>query len=61
MDKRVKLKWLNNSCYKNTGVTWGMPWKEGTLKRQETLSLCGENGKKIAFKPGLQHTGQMAV
>ncbi|WP_201305448.1 exo-rhamnogalacturonan lyase family protein [Paenibacillus puerhi] len=47
--KTVKLKWLqeqpNGSL--GAGVTWGVPWAEGTLKREEALTLRDSAGDPI--------------
>jgi hypothetical protein len=44
-DKKIRLKWLGKTPSINMGVTWGIPWKQGELKRNENLSLADENGK----------------
>lgn len=31
--EKVKVKWLGNTPADKGGVTWGVPWKKGTLKK----------------------------
>ena len=35
----IKLKWLEQSPAMQVGVTWGVPWEEGVLKRDDTIVL----------------------
>jgi hypothetical protein len=35
----IALRWLQQEASLPVGVTWGVPWKEGELKREEPLSL----------------------
>jgi hypothetical protein len=47
---RIKLSWLGEqgrSPGTQVGVTWGIPWTEGELKRDEALALLGEQGEDI--------------
>lgn len=46
-NKAVKLKWLGKTPIVETGVTWGIPWKEGELKRDEKLVLVSASNKNI--------------
>lgn len=42
---KVKLRWLNNPSSIPVGMTWGIPWKEGELRRDEPLRLTvGQQG-----------------
>lgn len=44
MNTEVKLKWLNKEAAIPVGVTWGIPWKEGELLREDTLALQSPGG-----------------
>ena len=47
----VKLRWLKNKVSAPVGVTFGIPWKEGDLKREETLVLRQEEtNEKVAMQ-----------
>lgn len=47
----VKLHWLKNKVPAPVGVTFGIPWKEGDLKREETLVLRQEEtNEKVAMQ-----------
>lgn len=48
--KNIKLKWLNEGPELTTGVTWGIPWEEGVLNRQDAINLATENGEKVAVQ-----------
>ncbi len=49
--KSVKLRWLNKSGSDPVGLTWGIPWKEGELRREESLALQQEGGgQKVAMQ-----------
>jgi hypothetical protein len=43
-NEAIKLKWLGKSPEIATGITWGIPWKYGTLNRQDSICLTDENG-----------------
>ena len=32
------------------GINWGQPWKQGELKREDTLRLQADNGKPVALQ-----------
>lgn len=49
-DKRVSLRWLKAAADIPAGLTWGMPWKEGTLSRDDRLSLHLEGGTVPALQ-----------
>ncbi|MDQ0059267.1 exo-rhamnogalacturonan lyase family protein [Paenibacillus harenae] len=40
----VKLRWLNGTAATAAGVTWGIPWKEGELRRDDPLALHAADG-----------------
>lgn len=50
-DKPVELHWLKDAAGIPAGVTWGIPWKEGELARDETLRLLTNDGSAA---PALQ-------
>ena len=47
--ERIHLHWLGKSGHVSDGlgVTWGIPWGEGELQRDELLSLIGSQGEDI--------------
>jgi hypothetical protein len=66
----MRVKWLNRKPANPTGVSWGVPWKQGTLKREDSLSLENDKGEKtplqswpMAFWPdgSVKWTGHAAV
>ncbi|TDQ37405.1 hypothetical protein [Aureibacillus halotolerans] len=44
METNVQLKWLQSSSKVTTGVTWGVPWKEGVVPKGTSFSLEGAAG-----------------
>lgn len=40
-----KIKWLSGQPKVTSGVTWGMPWKKGELKKGDRLALMNENAE----------------
>ncbi|MGM7723816.1 exo-rhamnogalacturonan lyase family protein [Metabacillus sp. Hm71] len=46
----LKLKWLNHSPKSPSGVSWGVPWGRGSLKREDTVTLIDEDGKKTPIQ-----------
>nr|WP_277715561.1 hypothetical protein [Bacillus subtilis]WEZ12260.1 hypothetical protein P5622_20915 [Bacillus subtilis] len=34
-----KIKWLSGQPKVTSGVTWGMPWKKGELKKETVWRL----------------------
>ncbi|MEC0573634.1 hypothetical protein P8833_07535 [Bacillus inaquosorum] len=38
-----KIKWLSEQPKVTSGVTWGVPWKKGELKKGDPLALVNEN------------------
>lgn len=65
----MKLTWLKTKPSNSAGVTWGVPWEQGKLKRDESIFLIG--GEKniplqswpMAFWPdgSVKWTGHAAV
>nr|WP_248927763.1 hypothetical protein [Paenibacillus hamazuiensis] len=43
----VKLAWLGNKATLPVGVTWGIPWKEGELRRDEPIALADAAGRQV--------------
>lgn len=41
------LSWLEERPVLPAGVTWGVPWKQGELDRNEPLKLRGSNGSSV--------------
>lgn len=41
----VQLRWINGPS-RETGVTWGVPWKKGELGREEILHLSSPDGSR---------------
>ncbi|NOV03873.1 exo-rhamnogalacturonan lyase family protein [Paenibacillus planticolens] len=48
-EMKVKLHWLSKDTMASmpVGVTWGIPWREGELRRSESLLLAGAGGESI--------------
>ncbi|MCS7462602.1 hypothetical protein N0M98_20995 [Paenibacillus doosanensis] len=46
---RIELKWLGTKGHAadGLGVTWGIPWAEGQLQRDEPLALTGAGGEAV--------------
>nr|WGD73514.1 hypothetical protein P5668_21940 [Bacillus subtilis] len=40
-----KIKWLSEQPKLTSGVTWGVPWKKGELKKGDRLALMNENAE----------------
>ena len=47
MRRVVELKWLEENTVPSQGVTWGVPWEKGALKRDEELILENERGETV--------------
>ncbi|WP_079912914.1 hypothetical protein [Paenibacillus sp. 32352] len=47
--ERIQLQWLGQSGHvaDGLGVTWGIPWAEGELQRNDSLELTDSNGGSI--------------
>ncbi|MBP1972674.1 hypothetical protein [Cohnella thailandensis] len=48
--KGVRLRWLGEGASLPVGVTWGVPWKQGELRRDEKLSLVSEDGRSCGVQ-----------
>lgn len=46
----ISLGWLKQAPRVMSGVTWGVPWKEGALKREEPLTLAEPSGEQIPMQ-----------
>lgn len=46
----VKLKQLTDSVGKKTGITWGVPWEQGVLQKEEDVSLFDASGKALPLQ-----------
>jgi hypothetical protein len=49
-EKDMRVKWLNRKPSDQAGIAWGIPWVQGTLKKNEPLSLEKSNGEKIPLQ-----------
>ncbi len=44
----VDVRWLDGSAPgAEIGVTWGVPWARGTVKREQTFALTADSGKAL--------------
>jgi hypothetical protein len=48
--EKIKVKWLGERPVEKGGVTWGIPWKKGSLDRNTSLSAEADNGDKIVLQ-----------
>ena len=46
VDEAVRLRWLGAAAPLPVGATWGVPWKEGELRRGEPLRLEAADGSE---------------
>lgn len=46
----LKLKWLKHRPKAQAGVSWGVPWKKGHLKKEDNITLIEEDRKKIPIQ-----------
>ncbi len=46
----VALYWLNGTPKKATGISWGMPWKQGEVKKNTAFELRRSDGSKQAVQ-----------
>ncbi|MFC5612035.1 exo-rhamnogalacturonan lyase family protein [Metabacillus niabensis] len=46
----LKLKWLKHRPNSKAGVSWGVPWKKGQLKKEDNITLIAEDRKKIPIQ-----------
>ncbi|MBB3111620.1 hypothetical protein FHS18_003688 [Paenibacillus phyllosphaerae] len=44
----IPLRWLGEPASMPTGLTWGIPWREGELTPIDQLTLTDENGDEAA-------------
>lgn len=42
----IALNWLNGTPKKPTGISWGMPWKQGEIKKNTAFELRKSDGSK---------------
>jgi RNase P/RNase MRP subunit p29 len=50
-DQAVQIRWLNQPATGTAGMTWGIPWQEGELQREEPLQLqAANNGELIPMQ-----------
>ena len=47
MDATVDLHWLEDGPKRPTGVTWGTPWEEGSLSRDDALTLTADGREAV--------------
>jgi hypothetical protein len=43
----IPLRWLSSRPALPTGVTWGVPWKQGALGRDESLTILNDSGEGV--------------
>ena len=43
----LQLKWLDKQANQTTGVTWGVPWEQGKLNRNDAIRLQNQAGESI--------------
>ncbi len=47
----VRLHWMNRPAAEAAGLTWGIPWREGELQRDEQLKLFhAESGRQLPLQ-----------
>lgn len=46
-EKHIALHWLKEAPKAAAGVTWGVPWEEGALQRNEELTMISSYGEPI--------------
>jgi hypothetical protein len=46
----VKLNWLENAPSLKSGVSWGVPWARGKVKKEQTFVLTTANGKTLPLQ-----------
>jgi len=50
MDSAVAVHWLEDQPEVPTGVTWGVPWAEGVLSRDDTLEMTTETETQVSVQ-----------
>jgi hypothetical protein len=48
--QQIKSDWLEGKPALPVGVTWGVPWKQGVLQRDQPLSASTATGRKIPLQ-----------
>ena len=50
-NRSVALNWLSKQAPpSNTGVSWGVPWPRGTVKKGQNFVLTVSNGKSLPLQ-----------
>jgi hypothetical protein len=44
----VQLHWLNGAPKETTGVSWGLPWPQGQIKKTTQFALTRDDGSQLA-------------
>lgn len=44
--KPISLNWLNGTPKKESGVSWGVPWRQGEIKKATTFELIKADGSR---------------
>lgn len=47
MEEGVRVSWLSTNPLRGVGVTWGVPWPQGILGRDEMLRLSTNEGEDV--------------
>ena len=51
VDTSIKLKWLDtNRLAQPMGVSWGVPWKKGQVKKNQAFTLTDNNGNILPLQ-----------
>ncbi len=46
----IAIRWLESAPAIETGVSFGVPWARGTVRREQTFSLTDANGKALPLQ-----------
>src|SRR5271165_1045958 len=47
----INLNWLGSTAPAlETGVSWGVPWARGTVRREQTFTLSAPDGKALPLQ-----------
>ena len=47
----VPINWLDRTAPgTETGVSWGVPWARGTVRREQTFALTSSDGKSLPLQ-----------
>lgn len=50
-NSQISLKWLDNSPQQESvGVSWGVPWIKGTVKKNQSFTLTNAEGKIVPIQ-----------